>query len=94
MADQAPLLRWLFVKSSEQRLLQALLLGPPRRVWSRTELAKVCGQHPKARIDRHLAPLIAAGVIIRANGGYRVAPRSTSVKVLRRLLTELGCKPL
>lgn len=94
MADRAPLLRWLFVKSSKQRLLQALLLGSPRRVWSRAELARASGQHPKARIDRHLVPLIAAGVIIRVNGGYRVAPRSTKARVLRHLLTELGCEPL
>jgi hypothetical protein len=70
-------------------LLEALL-GDPDRQWTRTELAKACGQHAKARMDLHLGPLLLAGVLERQQGRYRVAAAQPIVATLQRLLVELG----
>jgi len=91
--DPDSLRDWLFVKPSKRLLLEALL-REPTRAWTRTELAARCEQHAKARIDRHLGPLLEAGVIERQGTTYTLRVDEPVVEVLRRLLEALGVSGL
>jgi hypothetical protein len=93
MSDNVPLRDWLFAKSSKRLLLEALL-REPNRSWTRTELAVSCKQHAKARMDKHLQPLLDAGVLQRRVDRYRLVADHPVVGSLRELLVGLGAHDL
>ena len=71
-------------------MLLRAILAEPARSWTRTELARVAGQHPKARMDLHVAPLLRAGVLEKDGGGaYRLREESPFVEPLKALLETL-----
>ncbi len=84
---------WLFVKSSKRLLLERLLREPTRS-WTRTELARACEQHPKARLDRNLTPLLDAGLLQRTGRRYRLVTGHPLAGRLRELLLALGTEDL
>jgi hypothetical protein len=93
VSDNVPLRDWLFAKSSKRLLLEALL-REPNRSWTRTELAVGCKQHAKARMDKHLQPLLDAGVLRRQVDRYRLVADHPVVSSLRELLVGLGAHDL
>jgi hypothetical protein len=80
---------WLFAKQSKRLLLEALLRAPERG-WTRSQLARVSGQHLKARMDLHLAPLLESGLLERRGDVYRLIPDQPIAATLRHLLEELN----
>jgi hypothetical protein len=91
--DVLTLRDWLFVKPSKRLLLERLL-REPARTWTRTELALACEQHPKARLDRDLTPLLEAGLLQRSGMHYRLVAGHPLAARLRELLLALGTKDL
>ena len=79
---------WLFSGPGKHRLLEELFLDQERS-WSRNELARAARQHPKARMDKYLGPLIQAGVLRHAGGRYFVVRGHQLAPALRDLLREL-----
>lgn len=77
------------MKESKRLLLEALL-GDPSRGWTRSQLARASGQHPKARMDRYLSPLVDAGFLRRSGDIYRLVPDQPVTGALEQLLRELG----
>jgi hypothetical protein len=88
LAQTEAFAKWLFSRQSKRLLLEALL-ERPSRAWSRKELAKVCGQHEKARMDLHLEPLVASGIVHRTGDAYRLVEHHPLVECLRALLEQL-----
>ena len=93
MSDNVYLRNWLFAKPSKRLLLEALLREPDRS-WTRTELALGCEQHAKARMDKHLQPLLDAGLLERKNERYRFVRGHPVAGSLRQLLIGLGADDL
>lgn len=91
MPEPFALRDWLFAKPSKRRLLEALLAHPDRS-WTRADLTAVAGLHAKARMDLHLQPLVAAGLLRRHRGGYALVPGTPMARALRELLVELGAE--
>ncbi len=78
---------WLLGSRGKRRLLEALLLGEePRAGWTRTQLARAAGQHPKARMDLYVQPLVRAELLVEDGGRYRVVADSQLVRPLSELL--------
>lgn len=88
MADTSAFAKWLFSRQSKRMLLEAVIRDPGR-TWSRKELARACGQHEKARMDLHLDPLLAAGVLRRTGDGYHLVADEPLVGRIRDLLDAL-----
>lgn len=83
---------WLFSGPGKHRLLEELFLDPTRS-WTRSELARAAGQHPKARIDRVVGPLIQAGVVRRDGNQYSLELEHALVPALQSVLRELRRLP-
>ena len=86
--SKSRLRNWLFSGAGKHRLLEELFLDQ-HRSWTRSELAAAAQQHPKARIDKYVGPLIQAGVLRRGAGGYFVVEDHHLVPALTTLLREL-----
>lgn len=70
-------------------MLEAVL-REPERSWTRTQLASAAGQHKKARMDRHLSPLVEAGLLRRTGDAYLLVTDQPIAAALEALLRELA----
>jgi hypothetical protein len=85
---------WLLGSRGKRKLLEALLLGEqPAAGWTRTQLARAAGQHPKARIDLYVRPLVQVQLLIEDGARYRVALDNRLAEPLRDLLELIDQLP-
>jgi len=84
---------WLFSGPKKHLLLRELILRRPDEGLTRTQLATRSQQHPKARVDLHLGPLVQAGLVVESRGRYRVNGSHKAVEPLRDLLLALDELP-
>jgi hypothetical protein len=85
---------WLLGGRGKRRLLETVLLSEqPGPGWTRTQLARAIGQHPKARIDRYVGPLLQVGLLVEDAGRYRLVADSGLAQPLRDLLELLRKVP-
>jgi hypothetical protein len=84
---------WLFSAPAKQRLLDGLLVEHPNREWSRTELARLSGQHTKARMDKYVEPLLSLGLLRKDGRSYSVNERHPMVPPLTEILVHLRAVP-
>lgn len=82
---------WLFGSRVKHAILEKVLLTREREGvgWTRAELAKAIGQHPKARLDLCLGPLVELGLLTRESGRYQLVENSPLASPLRDLIAVL-----
>lgn len=93
MRARSRLRNWLFSGPKKHLLLRELLLRRPHESLSRTDLALGSNQHPKARLDKTLGPLIQAGLVTVRDGRYQVDQSHSMARPLRDLLEALDTLP-